>query len=337
MERGGQVYFVHNRVHNIERIVTRLRDIAPEAGIAVGHGQMPEEQLERVMMEFGAGLHDILVCTTIIESGLDIANANTIIINNADQLGLAQLYQLRGRVGRGANRAYAYLLHERDRTINEQAQKRLEAIFEATELGAGFQIALRDLEIRGAGNVLGNEQSGHIAAVGFDMYSKLVSEAVALMKQSFNGQPAPPSLPPVPSVDLPISAHIPENYVPDIHDRLNVYQRIAAIDSPEGIATMQGELRDRFGPVPPSVENLLYVSLVKSVARKARVESIKTDEQMFHLRVRGGVPDDMRQRIETLRNPALLVGPNQVRVDRLSTANNWMPLLVKVVRTMAGG
>ena len=335
-ERGGQVFFVHNRVHNIERIVTRLREIVPGAEIAVGHGQMPEEQLERVMLEFGAGEKDILVCTTIIESGLDIPNANTIIINNADQLGLAQLYQLRGRVGRGANRAYAYLLHEKDRTINEHAQKRLEAIFEATELGAGFQIALRDLEIRGAGNVLGNEQSGHIAAVGFDMYSKLVADAVNAIKASYTGDAPPPRLPPVPSVDLPVSAHIPENYVADIHDRLNVYQRIAAIDSAEGVAAMQAELRDRFGAVPPVVENLLYVSLLKSVARRAGVESIKTDEHMFHLRVRGGVPEEMRRRVEGLGSMGLLVGPNQVRVDRVSAGTNWMPLLVKVVRTMAG-
>ncbi len=336
MQRGGQVYFVHNRVHNIERIMTRLREIVPEANITIGHGQMHEDQLERVMMEFGAGDHDILICTTIIESGLDIPNANTIIINNADQLGLAQLYQLRGRVGRGANQAYAYLLHDKDRTMSEHAGKRLEAIFEATELGAGFQIALRDLEIRGAGNVLGNEQSGHIAAVGFDMYSKLVAEAVGALKATQPGGDGklPPSTP-TPSVDLPISAHIPQNYIEDIHDRLAVYQRIASIDTAERVAEMQAELRDRFGPVPPAVDNLLYVALVKSVAKRARVESIKTDEQMFHLRVRDGVPPGMREAVTALGMKGVMIGPNQVRLDRVAHAKDWMTVLVRVLRTMA--
>lgn len=338
LQRGGQVYFVHNRVHDIERVVTRVRNIIPEANIAVGHGQMPEEQLERVMMEFSAGDHDVLVCTTIIESGLDIPNVNTIIIDQANQLGLAQLYQLRGRVGRGANRAYAYLLYNRDRAISESAQKRLEAIFEATELGAGFQIALRDLEIRGAGNVLGTEQSGHIAAVGFEMYSKLVAEAVAALKQALRPgeEQGPPPLPPPPAVDLPLSAHIPANYVDDLHARLAVYERIADIEAADGVAAMQAELHDRFGPVPLAVDNLLYVQLLKAVARRARVESIKTDEQMFHLRLRGGVSDEQRARVQALGLPGVLVGPNQVRVDRLAHATDWMPLLVRIARALAG-
>ncbi len=336
LQRGGQVYFVHNRVHNIERIVSRLRNIVPEARITVGHGQMPEEQLERVMMEFSAGDHDVLVCTTIIESGLDIPNANTIIINDANHLGLAQLYQLRGRVGRSANRAYAYLLYDKNRTMSETAQKRLEAIFEATELGAGFQIALRDLEIRGAGNVLGNEQSGHIAAVGFDMYSKLVAEAVSALKKVVAPEaPAGPEpLPPAPLVDLPLSAHIPETYIEDIHARLAVYQRVAEIESAEGVAEMQAELADRFGSVPRSVENLLYVALIRSMARRANVESLKTDEQMFHLRIRGGTPPAMKTAVETLKLKSVLVGPNQVRIDRVGAGTNWMPLLARVLRAM---
>ncbi|HKS92891.1 MAG TPA: transcription-repair coupling factor [Tepidiformaceae bacterium] len=335
LQRGGQVYLVHNRVHNIERVVARVQQIVPEARIIVGHGQMHEDQLERVMLEFAAGEHDILVCTTIIESGLDIPNANTIIINDADRLGLAQLYQLRGRVGRATNRAYAYLLYDRDRSITEQAQKRLEAIFEASELGAGFQIALRDLEIRGAGNVLGNEQSGHIAAVGFELYAKLVSEAVAALKATMiEGKPAPPPEPPAPSIDLPLSAHIPENYIDEVHARLAMYQRIAAISSAEGIAEMQAELADRFGTPPRSVENLLYVALVRSLAKAARVESVKTDDQMFHLRVRGGVTPAIRRRVEALGLDSVLVGPNQVRLDRVGTGTRWMQLLVRVLRAM---
>jgi transcription-repair coupling factor (superfamily II helicase) len=287
------------------------------------------------MMEFGAGEQDILVCTTIIESGLDIPNANTIIINNADRFGLAQLYQLRGRVGRAANRAYAYLVYERDRQMNEHAQKRLEAIFEATELGAGFQIALRDLEIRGAGNVLGTEQSGHIASVGFDMYSKLLAEAVAALKAARPGAvQGPEPLAPPPAVDLPLSAHIPEAFVEDIHARLALYQRIAQIESADGVAAMQAELKDRFGEVPPSVENLLYVSLVKSVARRAKVESIKTDEQMFHIRIRGGTTEAMRDAVGALKSKALMTGPNQVRIDRVQVAGNWQMVLVRVLRAL---
>jgi transcription-repair coupling factor (superfamily II helicase) len=279
----------------------------------------------------------VLVCTTIIESGLDIPNANTIIINDANHLGLAQLYQLRGRVGRSANRAYAYLLYDKDRAMSETAQKRLEAIFEATELGAGFQIALRDLEIRGAGNVLGTEQSGHIAAVGFDMYSKLVAEAVTAMKRVVtpDAPEGPAPLPPAPLIDLPLSAHIPENYIEDVHGRLAVYQRIAGIETAEGVAEMQAELADRFGPVPRSVENLLYVALIRSQARRANVESLKTDDLMFHLRIRGGTTAELRMAVEGLRLKSVIAGPNQVRIDRLGAGTNWMPLLAKILRTMA--
>jgi len=336
IQRGGQIYFVHNRVHDIERLVARLRAVVPDASIIVGHGQMPEEQLERVMMEFSAGDYDVLVCTTIIESGLDIPNVNTIIIDQANQLGLAQLYQLRGRVGRGANRAFAYLLYNRDRAIGETAQRRLEAIFEATELGAGFQIALRDLEIRGAGNVLGTEQSGHIAAVGFELYSKLVGEVVTTLKAALHPeeQSGPPPLRPVPSVDLPLSAHIPDSYVAEIHTRLALYERIANIETVGQVAEMQAELRDRFGAVPLAVDNLLYVQLLKSVARHANVESIKTDELIFHLRVRNGVTPEQRKRVEALGLPGLLVGPNQIRVDRVTHGQDWIPLLVRILRVM---
>ncbi len=337
VQRGGQVYFVHNRVNNIERILTRLRELVPEASFIVGHGQMPEEQLERVMVEFAAGDYDVLLCTTIIESGLDIPNVNTIIINDANRLGLAQLYQLRGRVGRGANRAYAYLLYDKDRAVSETAQKRLEAIFEASELGAGFQIALRDLEIRGAGNVLGTEQSGHIAEVGFELYSKLVAEAVAALKAVVRpDEPAPaPPIPPAPSVDVPLSANIPQAYISDQNGRLAMYQRISEIDSAEGIAAMQAELRDRYGAPPPAVENLLYVALIKSVARRGRVSSIKTDPQLFHIVVRGGISEIQRRRVSALGLTGLLVGPNQVRIERAAASDAWMQVLVRVLRALA--
>ena len=221
--------------------------------------------------------------------------------------------------------------------MSETAQKRLEAIFEATELGAGFQIALRDLEIRGAGNVLGTEQSGHIAAVGFDMYSKLVAEAVTALKRAVapDAPEGPATLPPSPLIDLPLSAHIPENYIENVHTRLAVYQRVADIESAEGVAEMQAELADRFGAVPRSVENLLYVALVRSLARRSNVESLKTDEQMFHLRIRGGTTLEMRSAVEALRLKSVIAGPNQVRIDRVGAGTNWMPLLARVLRAMA--
>ena len=245
MERGGQVYFVHNRVHNIDMIADKVRDIVPEARVGIGHGQMDEKQLAHVDGRLRrAAAADVLVCTTIIESGLDIPNVNTIIINQADRLGLAQLYQLRGRVGRGAHRAYAYLLYDRRARLTETAKQRLQAIFEATELGAGFQIAMRDLEIRGAGNLLGPEQSGFMAAVGFDLYVKLLAGAVERMRALMRGETPPPErdaggL----TIDLPISAHLPPAYVPDINLRLALYQRLSAAAGPEAV----GEIGQRDG------------------------------------------------------------------------------------------
>ncbi len=337
LERGGQVYFVHNRVQNIERIAMRLRDLVPEAAIAIGHGQMPEERLERVMMEFAAGDYHVLLCTTIIESGLDLPNVNTIIINNANQFGLAQLYQLRGRVGRSANRAFAYFLYDRNRAIPETAQKRLAAIFESTELGSGFQIALRDLEIRGAGNLLGAAQSGHIAAVGFDLFSKLVGEAVAAMRGGLEGGAASQeaSLPPAPRIDLPVSASIPERYVADMATRLAIYERVAKLDSPAGVAEMEEELRDRFGKPPPLAQNLLGVALLKAVARRAGVERISTSPESFHLRLRGGATPQHHRAIAALGEQGVRVGPEQVRIAREQAGTEWMPLLVRVLRALA--
>src|SRR2546428_2476171 len=219
LDRGGQVFYVHNRVETIEAQAEQLRRMLPSARFVVGHGQMPEGSLERVMITFADGAADILVCTTIIESGLDIPNANTIIIDRADTLGLAQLYQLRGRVGRSSRRAYAYLLYRRRERLSDEARKRLQAIFNASELGAGFQIALSDLEIRGAGNILGAAQSGHMAAVGFDLYSRLLTEAVEEQKASFEGR-APVVERPQARVDLPVAAHLPGQDVPDEAQKL---------------------------------------------------------------------------------------------------------------------
>ena len=213
LDRGGQVFYVHNRVETIEAQAEQLRRMLPGARFVVGHGQMTEGALEKVMLSFADGAADVLVCTTIIESGLDIPNANTIVIDRADTLGLAQLYQLRGRVGRSSRRAYAYLLYRRRERLSDEARKRLQAIFNASELGAGFQIALSDLEIRGAGNILGGEQSGHMAAVGFDLYSRMLAEAVEVQKADLEGRVAVLAAPQA-VLDLPVEAHLPDRVRP---------------------------------------------------------------------------------------------------------------------------
>ena len=347
MERGGQVYFVHNRVHNIELLTRQLRDIVPEAEILIGHGQMHEDQLERVMLDFTEGKADVLVCTTIIESGLDIPNVNTIIIDNADRFGLAQLYQLRGRVGRGAARAYAYLLYEKHRALSEVAQRRLQTIFEATELGAGFQIALRDLEIRGAGNLLGAEQSGQIGTVGFDLYVKLLADAVEGLKALARGEPPPPSKmqPPV-QIDLPLTAFIPESYIGDLNLRLAIYQRMAATDAPRpgeqagAAADLERELNDRFGPPPTPVRNLLYIVQVRLLAKHAHIASIAREEgagagRTLILRSADGY--DFRGRLTPAARRALeradgvSVGNAQLRIDLDDAGDGWRDTLLQVL------
>lgn len=289
LERGGQVYFVHNRVHNIEMIARKVQEAVPEASVGIAHGQMPEHNLERVMVEFVEGRIDVLVCTTIIESGLDIPNVNTIIVNQADKLGLGQLYQLRGRVGRGAHRAYAYLMYDRKGRLTEQAQKRLQAIFEATELGAGFQIALRDLEIRGAGNLLGPEQSGYMAAVGFDLYCRLLAESVERLRAMMKGETPPPATEgPEVTIELPLSAHLPQSYVPDLNQRLALYQRMSDTTDPREVEAIGQELVDRFGEPPPPVRNLLFVILLRTLAARAGVQAILTEDGQAVIRLKEG-------------------------------------------------
>ena len=249
LDRGGQVFYVHNRVETIEAAAERVRRLVPRAKVAIGHGQMAEGMLERVMLDYDAGRFDVLVCTTIIESGLDIPNANTIVIARADTLGLAQLYQLRGRVGRSDRRAYAYLLHRRGQPLSSIARKRLHAIFSASDLGAGYQIALSDLEIRGAGNILGPEQHGFMAAVGFELYTRMLAEAV----EAGRGRVVAPEAAGV-RLDLPGSAFLPDDYIADAGAKLEAYRRFAAIHSEADVAALRTELRDRFGPIPEPVE-----------------------------------------------------------------------------------
>ncbi|MBI2724473.1 MAG: transcription-repair coupling factor [Chloroflexi bacterium] len=345
MERGGQVYFVHNRVHNIEQVARQVRDAVPEAQILIGHGQMPENQLEQVMLEFTDGNADVLICTTIIESGLDIPNVNTIIVNNADRFGLAQLYQLRGRVGRGAARAHAYLLYEKHRSLSEVAQKRLQTIFEATELGAGFQIALRDLEIRGAGNLLGAEQSGQIGAVGFDLYVKLLADAVEGLKALARGDAPPPSSirPPV-VIDVPLAAFIPERYVDDINLRLSLYQRMVSSDALDAAADLGRELADRFGEPPTPVKHLLYIVHVRALANRANVASIAREDGPSGravLSVRAHDGHTLREQLSAkdLRDLEatgfVSVGQRQALIDLDASGDRWRDVLVRLLEAAA--
>jgi transcription-repair coupling factor (superfamily II helicase) len=288
LDRGGQVFYVHNRVETIEAQAEQLRKMLPGVRIVVGHGQMPEGSLEKVMVTFGGGGADVLVSTTIIESGLDIPNANTIIIDRADTLGLAQLYQLRGRVGRSSRRAYAYLLYRRRERLSDEARKRLQAIFNASELGAGFQIALADLEIRGAGNILGGEQSGHMAAVGFDLYSRLLAEAVEETKARRDDRP-PVVEPPQAVVDLPVEAHLPDSYVPETAQKLELYRRLARARSAGDLAAFRQEVTDRFGPMPAPVVRLIEVAELRLAAEAAGVSSMSREEGLLVVRFGAGL------------------------------------------------
>ena len=267
--REGQVFWVHNRVRSIETAAVRLRQLVPEARIAVAHGQIDEGTLEQVVVDFSEGRYDVLVCTTIIESGIDMPTVNTLVVERSDLLGLGQMHQLRGRVGRSGQRAYAYLFHPRDRTLTEEAYERLRTIGESTELGSGFRIAMRDLEIRGAGNLLGEAQSGHIAAVGYDLYCQMVTEAVAEMK----GEPiAPPS---EIKLDVPTDAFLPADYVTKEELRLEAYRRLAAVTSESEVADIRTEWEDRYGPLPEPAEALLMVGSLRAECNRLGITDMQ--------------------------------------------------------------
>lgn len=272
--RGGQVYYVYNRVQNIDEVAMKIQGLVPDANVVYAHGQMDERQLESIMMDFINGDIDVLVSTTIIETGLDISNVNTIIIQDADKFGLSQLYQLRGRVGRSNRTAYAFLLYKRDSMLKETAEKRLAAIREFTDLGSGFKIAMKDLEIRGAGNVLGQSQHGHMAAVGYDLYCKMLNQAVSKLK----GVEIAASY--ETCVDLPVDAFIPDTYIMAELQKLDIYKRIATIETAEERMDMEDELIDRYGDMPDSASNLLAIALLKAVAHGAGIMEIKGSKMM---------------------------------------------------------
>jgi transcription-repair coupling factor (superfamily II helicase) len=266
--REGQVFYVHNRVQDIEHVAAHLRDLVPEARVAIAHGQMDEGSLERVVLDFWEGEYDVLVCTTIIESGIDMPTVNTLVVDRADLLGLGQLHQIRGRVGRSGQRAYAYLFHPRDRALTEEAYERLRTIGEATELGSGFKIAMRDLEIRGAGNLLGTGQSGHVAAVGYDLYCQMVSEVVAELKGEEVREPAEIKL------DLPVDANLPPAYVGKEELRLEAYRRLAAVTTEAEVDDIRAEWEDRYGPVPDEAAALLDVARLRAEAARLDIREL---------------------------------------------------------------
>ncbi|MCB0311539.1 MAG: transcription-repair coupling factor, partial [Bdellovibrionales bacterium] len=263
IRRGGQVFFLHNRVQNIDIVTAGLCELVPEARFQFGHGQMSEKELEKIMLDFVDRKFDILVSTTIIESGLDIPNANTILIDRADTFGLAQLYQLRGRVGRSDRQAFCYLLIPNSRSLNVEAEKRLQALQSLDDLGLGFNLAMRDLEIRGAGNLLGKEQSGNVIAVGFDLYTKILKEAVL----NLSGKELDLEQTIDPEVKIPINAYLPEPYIPDVSERLVLYQRLSTLSSSEEADKIRVEMEDRFGPLSSEAMNLLGIMRIRSLLK----------------------------------------------------------------------
>jgi len=345
LERNGQVFFVHNRVQSIAWAASKLQDLVPEARIAIAHGRMPEEQLEKVMTDFIAGKYDILVTTTIIQLGLDMPNVNTLIIDRADRFGLAQLYQLRGRVGRGINQAYAYFFFDEGRQLTPQAHKRLRTIFEATELGSGFGIAMKDLEIRGAGNLLGVKQSGHIAALGFDLYCQLLAEAVEELKARQAGEARKSVVAgeakELPSIALPLAAHIPEEYVPNLNTRLSLYHRLARVEHIEEVADIAQEFKDRFGPLPEPVVNLLYIVKIKVLAKQAEVSSVSTQGRQIVIKPHETViavsrsPERgegaAKQSLGKSYDGAVKIGATQITLDTRLLRDRWTEVLEEIL------
>jgi transcription-repair coupling factor (superfamily II helicase) len=317
LKRGGQVYFLHNEVETIENRRQKLQELLPEARIAVAHGQMPERQLETVMRDFVAQRHNVLLCSTIIETGIDVPSANTIVISRADKFGLAQLHQLRGRVGRSHHQAYAYLLVPDVEGLTKQAAQRLEAIQNMEELGSGFYLAMHDLEIRGAGEVLGENQSGNMMEVGFQLYNEMLSEAV----RSLRAGREPDLLSPL-SVTTEINLHapalLPNDYCGDVHTRLNLYKRLATADKPEQIDTLLEEITDRFGKLPPQGQTLFDVHRLRVLAKPYGVIKIDAAPQLMIISFRPNAPVEAMRIIELVQKNRhiKLAGNDKLRIER---------------------
>ena len=336
LERGGQVFVVHNRVETIEIIRQQIEKLVPEAITAVGHGQMSERQLERIMLDFAEGKVDILISTTIIESGLDFPNANTLIVDRAEMFGLAQLYQLRGRVGRGTRRAYSYFFHSNWRSLSRIAQARLEALAEHTDLGAGYHIAMRDMELRGAGDLLGGEQSGHVSSVGLDLYTRLLANAVKRRKEGtdeLDGEALSLVLPETTLIDLPLAAYVPTDYVPDAALRLRLYRRMALLESLTEIDEMAAELADRFGAIPDPVHNLLYQLRIKVLALAAGVTAVVSEAGQIKIRVNDLEGLD-RFHLQRYLGEAVRVSKKAIWMKRELATHEWQIELVQVLERL---
>jgi transcription-repair coupling factor (superfamily II helicase) len=329
IERGGQVFFLHNRVETIDRLAAKLADLVPEAKMAVAHGQMRPKELERVMVEFLENKTQVLVCSAIIESGLDFSNANTIIINRADKFGLAQLYQLRGRVGRSHRHAYAYLLIPGEQAITGDAEKRLRALQELDGLGGGFKLALHDMEIRGAGNLLGEQQSGQITAIGFELYTEMMENAIRELK----GEEVVPEV--EPEIRLGISAYFPDEYMPDVNQRLFFYKRLAGLRSPRELDEIRAEIRDRFGPYGSSVENLFLVMDLRRVLKEHLVQQISVSDGKVFLLFHSESPVKIEKLLELIKKPKsrFRLSPDG-RLSFTPLSEGWEALVGEVVQLL---
>ncbi|HMC79742.1 MAG TPA: transcription-repair coupling factor, partial [Acidimicrobiia bacterium] len=335
--REGQVFYVHNRVADIEQVAIEVRELVPEARVVVAHGQMDEGTLEKVMVDFWERTFDVLVCTTIIESGIDMPTVNTMVVDRADLLGLAQLYQLRGRVGRSGQRAYAYLFHPVDRVLTEEAYERLKTLGEFTDLGSGFKIAMRDLEIRGAGNLLGGQQSGHIAAVGFDLYCQMVTEAVS----ELTGEEPPPA-PPEISIDVPVTASIPRDYIARDDLRMEAYRRLAAVMTKADVEDVAAEWADRYGPPPSPAAALLAVARVRAECVRLGIRDVavqKGSVRLFplvlresqKLRLKRLAPKALVKSNDEIVLPLAASGPVGSKQDGLKVVDGLLTMLAELV------
>ncbi len=337
LARGGQVFFVHNRVSSINSMAKKIQRLIPDARVRIGHGQMSEDELEQVMMDFVKHEFDILVCTTIIESGVDIPNANTLIVNDADRFGLTQLYQLRGRVGRSSRLAYAYFLYEKSKLLRPDADKRLQTIFEASSLGVGMTLAMKDLEIRGAGNMLGTKQSGHIDSVGFNYYTQLLSEAVEELRRKRDVERhrdtyVPKIKLPPPSIDLPLVAFIPSDYIEDAEQRVGIYKRMATCTKLDEFFELASDISDRFGEPPIEVTNLLFVLEVKIRASLAMLSSVLREGPKVILRRIPGLTFDVDEGFGKLRG--IRVTLNQVQITYSQESDLWKENLILVLKAL---
>jgi transcription-repair coupling factor (superfamily II helicase) len=329
IERGGQVFFLHNRVETIDRVALKLAELIPEAKMAVGHGQMRPKELEKVMVDFLENKTQVLVCSAIIESGLDFPNANTIIINRADRFGLAQLYQLRGRVGRSHRHAFAYLLIPGEHAITPDAERRLRALQELDGLGGGFKLALHDLEIRGAGNLLGDQQSGQITAVGFELYTEMMQAAI----QELKGEEILPEIDP--EIRLGISAYFPDSYMPDANQRLYFYKRLASLKNAAELDELKAEIEDRFGPYSEVVDNLFLVMNLRRELKEFLVQQISFSDGKIFLLFHPDSPvkvDKLLELIHKQKNRFRLAPDG--RLSFMPKQSDWQPLASEVIELL---